>query len=81
MNFYGEAGFDGSYIERKESAMVWHYKNAGDFGQKQAKDMLEPLEKVLANLPVVVKHGQDVVEVKPKGLVGWRLELWVYVSG
>ncbi|GJS42726.1 probable alpha,alpha-trehalose-phosphate synthase [UDP-forming] 7 [Tanacetum coccineum] len=68
MNVYGEAASDGSYIERKESAMVWHYKNAGEFGQEQAKHMLEHLEKVLANVPVAVKHGQDFVEVKPKGV-------------
>ncbi|GJZ44784.1 probable alpha,alpha-trehalose-phosphate synthase [UDP-forming] 7 [Tanacetum coccineum] len=68
MNLYGEAASDGSYIERKESVMVWHYKNAGEFGQEQAKDMLEHLKKVLANVPVAVKHGQDFVEVKPKGV-------------
>ncbi|PWA35375.1 Glycosyl transferase, family 20 [Artemisia annua] len=80
MNFNGEAGSDGSYIERKESVLVWHYKNAGEFGQEQAKHMLENLEKVLANVPVVVKLAQDIVEIKPKALVGWYLELWVYVS-
>ncbi|GJX00268.1 probable alpha,alpha-trehalose-phosphate synthase [UDP-forming] 7 [Tanacetum coccineum] len=68
MNFYGEAASDGSYIERKESAMVWHYKNAGGFGQEQAMDMLEHLEKVLANVSVAVEHGQDFVEIKPKGV-------------
>ncbi|GKB97659.1 probable alpha,alpha-trehalose-phosphate synthase [UDP-forming] 7 [Tanacetum coccineum] len=50
----------------KESAMVWHYKNAGGFGQEQAMDMLEHLEKVLANVSVAVEHGQDFVEIKPK---------------
>nr|GFA94485.1 probable alpha,alpha-trehalose-phosphate synthase [UDP-forming] 7 [Tanacetum cinerariifolium] len=68
MNFYGEAASDGSYVERKESAMVWHYKNAGEFRQEQAKDMLEHLEKVLANVSVAVEHGQDFVEIKPKGV-------------
>ncbi|GKC08541.1 probable alpha,alpha-trehalose-phosphate synthase [UDP-forming] 7 [Tanacetum coccineum] len=38
----------------------------GEFGQEQAKDMLEHLEKVLANVLVVVEHGQDFVEIKPK---------------
>ncbi|GJZ12692.1 integrase, catalytic region, zinc finger, CCHC-type containing protein [Tanacetum coccineum] len=47
LNIYGEAACDGSYIEMKESVMVWHYKNAGEFGQEQAKDILEHLEKCL----------------------------------
>ncbi|GJV86940.1 probable alpha,alpha-trehalose-phosphate synthase [UDP-forming] 7 [Tanacetum coccineum] len=47
MNIYGEVACDGSYIERKESVTVWHYKNAGEFEQEQAKDILEHLEKCL----------------------------------
>ncbi|GJW14978.1 elongation factor Tu, mitochondrial [Tanacetum coccineum] len=47
MNIYGEASCDGSYIERKESVMVWHYKNAGEFEHEQAKDILEHLENCL----------------------------------
>ncbi|GKE24338.1 probable alpha,alpha-trehalose-phosphate synthase [UDP-forming] 7 [Tanacetum coccineum] len=55
-------------ILKGKSAMVWHYKNAGEFGKEQAKDMLEHLEKVLVNVPVAVEHGQDFVEIKPKGV-------------
>ncbi|GJU09241.1 ribonuclease H-like domain-containing protein [Tanacetum coccineum] len=47
MNIYGEAACDGSYIEKKESVMVWHYKNAGEFEQEHSKDILEHLEKCL----------------------------------
>ncbi|XP_009788844.1 putative alpha,alpha-trehalose-phosphate synthase [UDP-forming] 11 [Nicotiana tabacum] len=73
MERYTEAT-DGSSIEQKESALVWHHQHAGpDFGAWQAKELLDHLESVLANEPVVVKRGQHIVEVKPqdvsKGLV------------
>ena len=58
---------DGSYIEVKESALVWHYQDADpDFGSWQAKELLDHLESVLANEPVSVKSGQQIIEVKPQ---------------
>lgn len=64
MRSYTEAT-DGSYIETKESALVWHYCDADPgFGSWQAKELLDHLENVLANEPVVVKKGQFIVEVK-----------------
>jgi trehalose 6-phosphate synthase/phosphatase len=66
MKLYTEAT-DGSYIETKESALVWHHQDADpDFGSCQAKELLDHLENVLANDPVVVKRGQNIVEVKPQ---------------
>ncbi|KAK6944272.1 Glycosyl transferase, family 20 [Dillenia turbinata] len=60
---------DGSFIEHKESALVWHHQEADpDFGSCQAKELLDHLENVLANEPVVVKRGQHIVEVKPQGV-------------
>ncbi|KAK6942387.1 LOW QUALITY PROTEIN: Trehalose-phosphatase [Dillenia turbinata] len=57
---------DGSFIEHKESALVWHHQEADpDFGSCQ---LLDHLENVLANEPVVVKRGQHIVEVKPQGV-------------
>ncbi|XP_011028589.1 PREDICTED: probable alpha,alpha-trehalose-phosphate synthase [UDP-forming] 9 [Populus euphratica] len=68
MKLYTEAT-DGSYIEVKESAMVWHHQDADpDFGSCQAKELLDHLENVLANDPVAVKRGQNIVEVKPQGV-------------
>lgn len=58
---------DGSSIEKKESAIVWQYRDADPgFGFSQAKEMLDHLESVLANEPVAVKSGQHIVEVKPQ---------------
>ncbi|BFG17300.1 hypothetical protein CerSpe_035740 [Prunus speciosa] len=77
MKLYTETT-DGSTIEDKETALVWSYEDADpDFGSCQAKELLDHLESVLANEPVNVKSGQNVVEVKPqgvnKGLVAKRL--------
>lgn len=68
MKLYTEST-DGSYIETKESALVWHHRDADPgFGSTQAKEMLDHLESVLANEPVAVKRGQYIVEVKPQGV-------------
>ncbi|XP_061991057.1 probable alpha,alpha-trehalose-phosphate synthase [UDP-forming] 11 [Rosa rugosa] len=73
MEPYTEAT-DGSFIEEKDSALVWHHQDADPhFGSSQAKELLDHLESVLVNEPVVVKRGQHIVEVKPqdvnKGIV------------
>lgn len=68
MKLYTEST-DGSSIEKKDSALVWHHQDADpDFGSAQAKEMLDHLESVLANEPVLVKSGQFIVEVKPQGV-------------
>ncbi|QHO41439.1 putative alpha,alpha-trehalose-phosphate synthase [UDP-forming] [Arachis hypogaea] len=68
MQSYTEAT-DGSNIEIKESALVWHHRDADpDFGSCQAKELLSHLESVLTNEPAVVKRGQHIVEVMPQGI-------------
>lgn len=68
MELYTETT-DGSNVEPKESSLVWHYQDADpDFGSFQAKELLDHLESVLANEPVVVKKRQHIVEVKPQVL-------------
>ncbi|XP_047310061.1 probable alpha,alpha-trehalose-phosphate synthase [UDP-forming] 7 [Impatiens glandulifera] len=60
---------DGSWIETKESALVWHHIDADPgFGSSQAKELLDHLESVLANEPVAVKSGQFIIEVKPQAV-------------
>ncbi|KAM3282954.1 hypothetical protein P3S67_026599 [Capsicum chacoense] len=59
---------EGSFIDSKESTLVWNYQYADpDFGSCQAKEILDHLESVIANEPVTVKSGHDIVEVKPQG--------------
>ncbi len=66
MRLYTEAT-DGSNIEVKESALVWHHQDADpDFGSCQSKELLDHLENVLANEPAVVNRGNLIVEVKPQ---------------
>jgi trehalose 6-phosphate synthase/phosphatase len=66
MNLYIEAT-DESYIETKETALVWDHQDVGlGFGSSQAKEMLDHLESVLANEPVAIKSGQFIVKVKPQ---------------
>ncbi|KAI7839449.1 hypothetical protein COHA_006850 [Chlorella ohadii] len=65
---------DGSFIEAKESALVWHYRDADpDFGSWQAKELLDHLEGVLSNEPIEVVPGQTIVEVKPQGVSKGRI--------
>jgi trehalose 6-phosphate synthase/phosphatase len=77
---------DGSNIEIKEGALVWHHQDADpDFGSCQAKELMNHLENVLANEPTVVKRGQHIVEVKPqgvsKGLVAEKVLMQMVESG
>ena len=59
---------DGSWIEAKEASLVWHYRDADpDFGNWQAKELLDHLEGVLSNMPAEVAQGAAIVEVKPQG--------------
>ncbi|KAK7347179.1 hypothetical protein VNO80_21706 [Phaseolus coccineus] len=68
MRLYTEAT-DGSYIETKESALVWHYCDADPkFGTWQAKQLLDHLECLFANEPVTVKKGKHIIEVKSQGI-------------
>ncbi|WVZ92680.1 hypothetical protein U9M48_038726 [Paspalum notatum var. saurae] len=64
MKHYSEVT-DGSYIEAKETALVWHYEDADlDFGSCQSKELQDHLLNVLAKEPVSVKRGHQIVEVK-----------------
>ncbi|KAK7265706.1 hypothetical protein RJT34_33329 [Clitoria ternatea] len=68
LRLYTEAT-DGSSIETKESGFVWHHYDADpDFGSWQAKQLLDHLESLLANEPVVVKKGKHIIEIKSQGI-------------
>jgi trehalose 6-phosphate synthase/phosphatase len=58
---------DGTYIEPKESALVWHYEGADpEYGKMQASELAKYLQKVVEGW-----HGVDynrILEVKPKGI-------------
>ncbi|KAK4257097.1 hypothetical protein QN277_006730 [Acacia crassicarpa] len=71
MRSYSELA-SGSYIERKESGLAWHYHKDGcflsNYGSLKAKELLDHLQSVLANEPAVVQKRHDIVEVKPQGI-------------
>lgn len=54
----------GTFVERKKSALVWHYRQADpEFGAWKAGELVEALTSVVANMPVEVHHGHKIVEV------------------
>lgn len=62
---------DGSSIEDKDLAIVWHYENADpEFGLLQATEMERFLAKVidLKTVEVVLYDYNRIVEVKPRGV-------------
>lgn len=66
MRHYAEAT-DGSYIEAKETGMVWRYEDADPrLAPLQAKELLDHLATVLASEPVAVRSGYKIVEVIPQ---------------
>ena len=77
INSYTEVT-DGSTIEVKESALVWHRQDAGhDFESLQAKELSDHCKHVIANEPAVVRKGKNIVELKPQVCVS-RLPLSVF---
>ncbi|MBK1834721.1 bifunctional alpha,alpha-trehalose-phosphate synthase (UDP-forming)/trehalose-phosphatase [Roseibacillus ishigakijimensis] len=54
----------GTHVEEKQSAVVWHYRNAEpEFGAWRARGLLDELTAMAANMPVTVHHGKKIVEV------------------
>ncbi|CAI9290848.1 unnamed protein product [Lactuca saligna] len=59
-----------SYIEIRETSIIWNYKYADlEFGRLQARDMLQYLwTGSISNASVDVVHGDCTVEVRPFGV-------------
>ena len=58
----------GSFIERKDASLMWHYMDADvNFGAWQAKDMQLQLEELLVSYPLEVARLRKCVEVRPLG--------------
>jgi trehalose 6-phosphate synthase/phosphatase len=64
-----EASTPGSFIERKRTSLVWHYRRADpEFGEWKAKQLFEELSAVTANDPLHVRHGRKIVEITAAGI-------------
>uniref|UniRef100_A0A061SCE1 Trehalose-phosphate synthase 1 n=1 Tax=Tetraselmis sp. GSL018 TaxID=582737 RepID=A0A061SCE1_9CHLO len=59
-----------SYVEVRESSIVWSYKYAdAEFGRLQARDLLQHLcTGPISNAPVDIIQGSRSVEVRPVGV-------------
>lgn len=55
----------GSFVEKKEFALSWHYrKSPAEFANYQGIKLKEELEMGLSNLPVTVISGNKVIEAR-----------------
>jgi trehalose 6-phosphate synthase/phosphatase len=55
----------GSFIEEKEFSLVWHYRKANPrLGELRARELMNNLSDITANLNLQVLEGSKVVEVK-----------------
>jgi trehalose 6-phosphate synthase/phosphatase len=64
--FTGET--PGSMIEDKTAALMWHYRMAEpELGAEKAKELGTMLERELEGMPVEVRMGKKVVEIRTRG--------------
>jgi trehalose 6-phosphate synthase/phosphatase len=62
-------GTPGSFIEEKETSLVWHYRLSDpEFGNWQARELTLNLTNFLANKPAEVLSGKRIVEVRIAGI-------------
>lgn len=55
----------GSFIEKKNYSMAWHYRNTDpDFGQKRATELNTVLTSLIATDDLSILNGNKVMEVK-----------------
>ena len=53
----------GSFVELKETSLVWHYKKTDpEFGKWKASQLYGELYDLSSNLPQEVRHGHHIIE-------------------
>ncbi len=59
----------GSVVERKETSVAWHYREAEpEYGQWRAHELLAALGQSLSGLPTEVLTGHRVIEIRARGV-------------
>ncbi len=59
----------GTHVERKASAVAWHYRQAEpEYGAWRAKELLLTVEQLLPGVPAEILLGHRVVEVRATGV-------------
>ena len=69
----------GSFVEEKEFSLVWHYRRADHrLGDMRARELVNDLRNLTANLNLQVLEASKVVEVKNAGVNKGRAALqWI----
>jgi len=69
----------GSFVEEKEFSLAWHYRKADHrLGDVRARELVNDLLNLTANLNLQVLEGSKVVEVKNAGVNKGRAALqWI----
>ena len=69
----------GSFIEEKEFSLVWHYRKANPrLGELRARELMNNLSDITANLNLQVLEGNKVVELKNTDINKGRAALkWI----
>ena len=78
MEFY-EDRTPGSFIEEKELSLVWHYRKTDTkFGEIRARELVETINYLIANMNLQLLEGSKVVEVKNSEINKGRAALhWI----
>lgn len=58
-----EQSTPGSFVEEKQTSLVWHYRNTDpEFGTWKAHKLAQELHDLMANQPVEIRHGRKIIE-------------------
>lgn len=58
-----------SFIEEKDFSIAWHYRNADpEEGSEVAKELIDELVHLTANIDLLVMHGKKAIEVRNSGV-------------
>ena len=70
----------GSFVEEKDFSLVWHYRKAEPkLGEIRAREVVNDLLNITANLKLQVLEGSRIVEVKNADVTKGQAALrWVY---
>jgi trehalose 6-phosphate synthase/phosphatase len=69
----------GSFIEEKNSALVWHFrKSEPDLAKLRTQELKDALVMMVTNLNIGVFEGNKIIEVKPISInKGQAIHLWL----
>ncbi len=64
-----EARVPGSFVEKKEFGLAWHYRKASpELGEIRSCELFDNLNEFLAGTDLQLMHGKKVIEVRQGGV-------------